>query len=285
MRFLTILLLMFSFIFAQNLQDTEKKDQILQDKIDKLEKPMYTPFVENFILNELKALRQENKELKIELHQTLAKKEVEISNNVINYATSTINNMFYIIAAASTIFVIVGWNSIRDVNEKIKNIIEEKTSKTINQYEKRLATFETDLKNRSRQVKQNQMEIERTNNVHSLWVRVSQETTINGKLEILDEILSIRPDDSEALTYKAETILEIGEAHWALSLTNQAISIDKDYANAYYQRAKAYTVLNQDNNAIEDLEKALSLNESYTDEIKNDEVLSKFSYITETKEV
>ncbi len=285
MRFLTILLLMFSFIFAQNLQDTEKKDQILQDKIDKLEKPMYAPFVENFILNELKALRQENKELKIELHQTLAKKEVEISNNVINYATSTINNMFYIIAAASTIFVIVGWNSIRDVNEKIKNIIEEKTSKTINQYEKRLATFETDLKNRSRQVKQNQMEIERTNNVHSLWVRVSQETTINGKLEILDEILSIRPDDSEALTYKAETILEIGEAHWALSLTNQAISIDKDYANAYYQRAKAYTVLNQDNNAIEDLEKALSLNESYTDEIKNDEVLSKFSYITETKEV
>lgn len=285
MRFLTILLLMFSFIFAQNLQDNEKKDQILQDKIDKLEKPMYTPFVENFILNELKALRQENKELKIELHQTLAKKEVEISNNVINYATSTINNMFYIIAAASTIFVIVGWNSIRDVNEKIKNIIEEKTSKTINQYEKRLATFETDLKNRSRQVKQNQMEIERTNNVHSLWVRVSQETTINGKLEILDEILSIRPDDSEALTYKAETILEIGEAHWALSLTNQAISIDKDYANAYYQRAKAYTVLNQDNNAIEDLEKALSLNESYTDEIKNDEVLSKFSYITETKEV
>jgi len=276
---------MFSFIFAQNLQDIEKKDQILQDKIDKLEKPMYTPFVENFILNELKALRQENKELKIELHQTLAKKEVEISNNVINYATSTINNMFYIIAAASTIFVIVGWNSIRDVNEKIKNIIEEKTSKTINQYEKRLATFETDLKNRSRQVKQNQMEIERTNNVHSLWVRVSQETTINGKLEILDEILSIRPDDSEALTYKAETILEIGEAHWALSLTNQAISIDKDYANAYYQRAKAYTVLNQDNNAIEDLEKALSLNESYTDEIKNDEVLSKFSYITETKEV
>src|SRR6056300_1474363 len=153
MRFLTILLLMFSFIFAQNLQDIEKKDQILQDKIDKLEKPMYTPFVENFILNELKALRQENKELKIELHQTLAKKEVEISNNVINYATSTINNMFYIIAAASTIFVIVGWNSIRDVNEKIKNIIEEKTSKTINQYEKRLATFETDLKNRSRQVK------------------------------------------------------------------------------------------------------------------------------------
>jgi tetratricopeptide (TPR) repeat protein len=284
MKIIAIIFILISSVFANEATFEEKSAQV-KEKIDNLDKAMYTPFVENFILNEIKALRIENKELKIQIHETLAKKEVEISNNVINYATSTINNMFYIIAAASALLVVVGWNSIREINEKVKNMIEEKTSKTINQYEKRLATFENDLKNRSRQVKQNQMEIERTNNVHSLWVRVSQETTINGKLEILDEILSIRPDDSEALTYKAETILEIGEAHWALSLTNQAISIDKDYANAYYQRAKAYTVLNQDNNAIEDLEKALSLNESYTDEIKNDEVLSKFSYITETKEV
>ena len=128
------------------------------------------------------------------------------------------------------------------------------------------------------------MEIEKTNLLHSLWVRASQETTINGKLEILDEILNLRPDDSEALTYKAETVLEIGEANWALSLTNQAIHLDKEYANAYYQRAKANTVLNQDNNAIEDLQKALSLNDSYQEEIKNDTVLCKFSHLTENLE-
>ena len=277
MKIFTLIMIFISIIYANNKQEFEINSEELKSKIDKLEKPMYTPFVENYILNELKSLREENKKLKVEIHQTLAKKEVEISNNVINYATSTINNMFYIIAAASALLVVVGWNSIREINEKIKNMIEEKTSKTINQYEKRLATFETDLKNRTRQVKQNQMEIEKTNLVHSLWVRASQETTINGKLEILDEILNIRPDDSEALTYKAETILETGEANWALSLTNQAIAIDEDYANAYYQRAKAHTVLNQDQNAIEDLNKAIELNDSYKDEIKNDPILSKFS--------
>lgn len=262
----------------------EEKSSKVKEKIDTLDKAMYTPFVENFILNEIKSLRIENKELKIQIHETLAKKEIEISNNVINYATSTINNMFYIIAAASALLVVVGWNSMREINEKVKNMIEGKTSKTINQYEKRLATFENDLKNRSRQVKQNQIEIEKTNLLHSLWVRASQETTINGKLEILDEILNLRPDDLEALTYKAETILELGEANWVLNLTNQAIQIDKDYGNAYYQRAKAYTVLKQDNNAIEDLQTALSLNDSYEEEIKNDNILCKFSHLIENLE-
>lgn len=283
MKIIAIIFILISSVFANEATFEEKSVQV-KEKIDNLDKAMYTPFVENFILNEIKALRIENKELKIQIHETLAKKEVEISNNVINYATSTINNMFYIIAAASALLVVVGWNSIREINEKVKNMIEEKTSKTINQYEKRLATFENDLKNRSRQVKQNQMEIEKTNLLHSLWVRASQETTINGKLEILDEILNLRPDDSEALTYKAETVLEIGEANWALSLTNQAILLDKEYANAYYQRAKANTVLNQDNNAIEDLQKALSLNDSYQEEIKNDSVLCKFSHLTENLE-
>lgn len=275
MKFITLLMLIFNIISANNDQIFKEKSQEVEKKIDTLDKAMYTPFVENFILNEIKSLREENKNLKIQIHESLAKKEVEISNNVISYATSTINNMFYIIAAASTIFVLIGWNSIREINEKIKNMIEEKTSKTINQYEKRLATFETDLKNRSRQVKLNQEEIERTNLVHSLWIRASQETTLTGKIEIYDEILTIRNNDVEALTYKSEAVLELGEANWALNLSNQALEIDNEYANAYYQRAKAHTVLNQKSNAKDDLNKALELNESYKEEIKNDLILNK----------
>lgn len=275
MKFITLLMLIFNIISANNDQIFKEKSQEIEKKIDTLDKAMYTPFVENFILNEIKSLREENKNLKIQIHESLAKKEVEISNNVISYATSTINNMFYIIAAASTIFVLIGWNSIREINEKIKNMIEEKTSKTINQYEKRLATFETDLKNRSRQVKLNQEEIERTNLVHSLWIRASQETTLTGKIEIYDEILTIRNNDVEALTYKSEAVLELGEANWALNLSNQALEIDNEYANAYYQRAKAHTVLNQKSNAKDDLNKALELNESYKEEIKNDLILNK----------
>lgn len=265
MKYLLLLFLTFSAVFA-NVQEKE-----LVKKVDNLEKPLYTPFVENYILNELKLLRDENRNLKVQLHETLAKKEVEISNNVINYATSTINNMFYIIATASSILVIIGWTSIKDVNEKIKHMIDEKTSKTINEYEGRMAQFEKSLAQRAKQVKENAQEIEIMNNIHSLWLRASQDSTPSGKIEAYDEILELRPEDVEAIAYKADAVLDLGEANWSLNLTNQALLIDDSYSNAYYQRAKAFAVLNQEENAINDLEKAIELNEDYSSEIENDE--------------
>lgn len=243
----------------------------VKEKVEKLEKPLYTPFVENYILNELKQLREENRNLKVEIHSTLAKKEVEISNYVINYATSTINNMFYIIAAASSLLVIMGWSSLKDINEKVKNMIDEKSSKIINKYEERMSVFEQDLAKRASQVKENEKRINEMNTIHSLWLRASQDSTPTGKVEVYDEILELNPNDVEALAYKADAVLDLGEANWSLNLTNQALLIDEDYSNAYYQRAKAYAVLGYEENVISDLEKAISLNDEYAMEIENDE--------------
>ncbi|MGA1933206.1 tetratricopeptide repeat protein [Arcobacter sp. YIC-464] len=265
-----LLLLICTALLAQSKTEPISKEEITK-KVNSLQKPLYNPFVENYILNEIKQLRDENRDLKIELHKTLAKKEVDISTNVINYATSTINNMFYIIAAASSILVIIGWSSIKDINEKVKNMIDEKTSKTIYEYEERMSIFEKDLAKRAKQVKQNEQEIEIMNTIHSLWLRASQETTPSGKIEIYDEILRIRPDEVEALTYKADATLDLGEANWSLSLTNQALEIDSDYPNAFYQRAKVFAVLGQDDNAISDLEKAIELNEDYIYKIETEE--------------
>jgi tetratricopeptide (TPR) repeat protein len=261
-------LLFFVFLSCAFGQIDEKK---IQTKVNSIQKPLYNPFVENYILNELKQLREENRDLKVELHETLAKKEVEISNNAINYATSTINNMFYILAAATSLLVFIGWSSVRDMNEKIKTIVDEKVSKVINKYEERMHTIEIDLEKRSRQVIQNQRAIERTNTIHSLWMRASQETTQNGKIEVYDEILELRSDDVEALIYKADSVLDLGEANWALNLTNQALQIDNTYADGYYQRAKVFSVLGFIENAIEDLQKAIELNEQYIQEIEKED--------------
>ena len=277
MKYLLLLFLTFSTIFAS----TQEKE--LNKKIEGLEKPLYTPFVENYILNEIKLLRDENRDLKVQLHETLAKKEVEISNYVINYATSTINNMFYIIAAASSILVIIGWSSIKDINEKVKHMIDEKTSKTIKEYEERMAVFEETLAKRAKQVKANAQEIEIMNTIHSLWLRASQDSTPSGKIEAYDEILELRPEDVEALAYKADAVLDLGEANWSLNLTNQALLIDDTYSNAYYQRAKAYAVLNQEENAITDLEKAIELNEAYSSEIENDEEFNEIAKLDRVK--
>jgi len=263
-KYILSLLLLSITLFANT------NDQKAVSEVKNLQKPLYNPFVENYILHEIKQLRDENRDLKVDLHETLAKKEVEISNNAISYATSTINNMFYILAAATSLLVIVGWTSIRDMNTKIESIIDSKVSSVINEYELRMHTIEKDLEKRSKQVFQNQKDIEETNTIHSLWMRASQETTLNGKIEIYDEILRIRTDDIEAIVYKADAVLDLGEAHWALNLTNQALEIEDSYASAFYQRAKVYSVLGFIDNAIEDLEQAINLNEQYLFEVKNE---------------
>lgn len=265
MKYLILIVLILSF-------NLNAKEASVEEKVSKIEKPLYTPFVESYILNELKQLREENRNLKVEMHKTLAKKEVEISNSVINYATSTINNMFYIITTASSILVIIGWTSIREINEKVKNMIEEKTSKTIKEYEIRMSAFEENLSKRAHQVKQNEQEILNMNAIHSLWLRASNDYTEAGKIEIYDEILEIRPNDIEALTYKADAALSLGEANWSLKLANQALEIDAEYANAYYQRAKAHAFLKQEDIAIQDLEYAINLSEDYALQIEDEEI-------------
>ncbi len=270
MKKISLFFLICSLYLSANIKNVENEKN-LKEKINTIEKPLYTPFVENYILNEIKQLREENRDLKVELHKTLAKKEIEMSTNVINYATSTINNMFYIIAAASSILVIIGWSSIKDINEKIRNMVDEKTSKTIQKYEEKMAGFEQDLAKRARQVKHNENEIKIMNTIHSLWLRASQETTPTGKIEAYDEILDIRPNEVEALIYKADAVLDIGEANWSLNLANQALLIDKNYPSAYFQRAKAYAVLEYEENAIDDLQKAIELNEEYATKIETEE--------------
>ncbi|WP_193112657.1 tetratricopeptide repeat protein [Sulfurimonas marina] len=249
-------------MFAATANETK-----VPEKIEQLDKPLYTPFVENYILNEIKTLREENRKLGVEMHETLTEKELSVSNKAIDYATSTINNMFYIIAAATSILVFLGWNSFRDINERIRITVDERISKVIDENEKRMQLLEHDLERRSRQVLSNQEEIAKTNTIHSLWMRAGLEQTPYGKIEIYDQILKIRPQDPEAISYKADAALDLGEANWALSLSNQSINIDPEYPNAYYQRACAYSVLKFSDNAIDDLEKALELNENYTDEI------------------
>jgi tetratricopeptide (TPR) repeat protein len=259
--FLTILLT--HFAFANTLQPT-------QVQTEQLKKPLYSPFVENYILNEIKTLRDENRQLKIDVHETLTSKELSVSNKAIEYATSTINNMFYIIAAASSILVLLGWTSLRDMNERIRTTVDERITRVIDENEKRMQMLENDLEQRSNQVLRNQEEIAKTNTIHSLWMRAGLEQTPHGKIEIYDQILTIRPNDPEAICYKADSALDMGEANWALSLSNQSLNIDPEYPNAYYQRACAYAVLEYHENAIDDLEKTLELNENYLDEIINE---------------
>ncbi len=235
-----------------------------------IKEPMYNPFVERYVLDELKSIRQGQQDLRVELTEKVANTHLDISDRALSYTYETTTNIFYIITISASLLVLLGWRSMQDVKDNIKAETSRKISTIIQEYEQRLDEIEKKLKRRSEQILVTQQDISNTNSVHSLWMRAALEKSDQEKLSIYDEILELKPDDIEALTYKADALLDIDEDKWSLSLSNQAIKIDEEYSMAYWQRACAKAKLGQYDDAIEDIKVAISLRDTLKEEVEGE---------------
>ncbi|MFT4908514.1 MAG: tetratricopeptide (TPR) repeat protein [Oleispira sp.] len=241
-------------------------------EVGKLEKPIYSPFVEMYVLNELKQLRIDQAATKNDLIQQILDREHSSVDRGVAYATNTVTYFFYIIAAASSLLVLVGWTSIRDMKDRVHSLADAEISRLINEYESRLLAMESLMKQKTQDIEENREEIELTQELQSHWLRAQQEPSPSNKISIYDDILKLKSNDCEALTYKADAVLELDEPQWAASLCRQALKIDPENSHAFYQLACAYTAMNQMDEAIRYLREALS-RDSYLDDIKTDPAL------------
>ncbi len=268
----------FALAFATTLQaqqqqlgpDKELTAEDVEESIKTLEKPMYTPFVELYLLDESKALRKEMQDTRAELIEKVVEKELSVADKSMSYATDTVTYFFYLIAGATSILVVIGWNSIRDMRHQLTSLAEKRVNELVVEYEQRLKFIEEQLQQKSEIIHQNQAEIERTNEVHALWLKASQETSQQNKIAAYDQILDLRPDDVEALSYKADAVLEMREPLWAISLCQRALKLAPDNGHAHYQLACAYAELGRWEDAVATLEKAINISEAYRDDASVD---------------
>ncbi|MDI9244402.1 tetratricopeptide repeat protein [Marinobacter sp. CHS3-4] len=242
----------------------------VKDRIGNLEEPMYTPFVELYLLEESKALRKEMMNTRAELIEKVVDKELSVADKTMSYATDTVTYFFYLIAGATSILVMIGWNSIRDMRNQLSSLAEKRVNELVVEYENRLDFIEDQLRQKSDIIQQNQKEIERTNEVHSLWLQASQETSHQNKIAAYDAILDLRPDDVEALSYKADAVLEMQEPLWAISLCQRALKLAPGNGHALYQLACAYAEIGRWDDAVETLKGALEISEAYRDDASVD---------------
>lgn len=240
------------------------------DSTENLEEPLFKPFIERYILDELKTLRENQAELKKETIEKITAAELNSADRAMQYTTDTTNNIFYIITIAASILVVIGWRSLSDIKRRVEQITEDKINKATTDYEKRLTELESDLKIRTSQLMKTQEKLAITNQIQSIWRRASIEDKIEEKIHLYDQILELAPDNVEALTYKADGLLDIGEIRWANSLSNQAIDIDPEYYLAYWQRACSNAKLGNKNEALKDLEMSIELSDLTKTELINE---------------
>lgn len=253
-------------------------DQKATQTIEALNAPLYSPFTERYLLDEVKNLRQAVADVRVETTKMVTDRELEVADKALLYATDTVTYFFYLIAGASTLLVLVGWNSLREIKERATAMANDEILRITNSYESRLEKLERELHHKSRHIAATQEEIELTNEIHSLWLKASQESSPQNKIAIYDQILSLRPDDIEAITYKADAALLLGQAQWAMSLANRALTMDADNSHALYQRACAYAESGQVDEALRDLATAIGQADALREQAALD---SSFSKLTE----
>ncbi|WP_462159621.1 tetratricopeptide repeat protein [Pseudoalteromonas sp. GB56] len=249
---------------------TKEQQSQVQQTVSQLQEPMYRPLIERYILDELQSVRKDQQALRAEYAEKIAHAQLETADRAIGYTANTMNNLFILITATVSILVLVGWNSLRDVKNKVEDIVNTRVKAITEEYEARLAGLESQLRARSEEILNNQKKITITNEIHSLWMRANLESDYNNKVEIYDEILTRKPEDVEAIAYKADALLELGDTQQAVVLCNQALDIDSDYGYAYWQRACAYAMKHQHSDAMADIRMALEYSPSLRNELMHE---------------
>lgn len=274
MRTLMVWMSLCGVLISTSVLAAERHTKETQD-IETLKEPIYNPFIERYVLDELRQLRVDMNDLHIEVTKEVVDRELKATSRAVGYATDTITYFFYLIAGISSILLLVGWTSIREIKEKVMNLADEKVSKVIQEYEERLKKLEDELTRKSRGITSAQKRLSQHQDIHTLWLKAAQETISSNRMAIYDQILELDPNNVEAFTYKADEALDIDEPLWAINLCHQALKIDPQNKHAFYQMAGAYASMDKPTESIEFLKKALEGSEGYKEQVQADPVFEK----------
>lgn len=272
MKFIQVFLLISLFIFAENSKPQEIE---VKESIESLKEPMYKPLIERYLIDEVKNLRIEQQNLRVETNEKISQARVEVSDRAMNYMTNTVNIIFLILTAVASLIAIFGWKSLKDAREQTKLIVQQRLEGITEQYTQKLNQIEMQMQQRSEDIISNQENIARSNEIHALWRRSTLEDNIQAKVDIYDQILNLDKNNVEALTYKADAVLDLGEKEWALNLCNQALELDDRYAYSYWQRSCVNAELNHINSAIRDIKKAVELSPVLVNDIATEKSFDK----------
>ena len=73
-----------------------------QQALQQLKEPMYKPLMERYILDELKAVRQDQQKLREDVTKQVTHAQLDTADRALTYTTDTINNVFFITSVCHT---------------------------------------------------------------------------------------------------------------------------------------------------------------------------------------
>ena len=127
---------------SQTMPGISSTPQLTQESTSKidLKKPMYQPFIERFLIDEVLRLNKSQQQLEVKVIDKLASNKMEVTDRAIRLATDTVNNIFYTIAIGSSLVLLFGWKSINDIKTDTKLAVTKKIDSLTGEFEDRIAS-------------------------------------------------------------------------------------------------------------------------------------------------
>lgn len=231
----------------------------------------FAPLVERYILDELKAIRNDVNETRVEAIKQITDRELRVAETVASVSNNTVTFFFYLFVGLGGVFALWGWRSMKDLRGSMQHIAKLRIEELASEFEGRLSQLEREIHAKGETILANQRDIERTQTVHALWLQANQAPNPRIKIEFYDRILQLNPDDYETMAYKADAALQLGDRDWALSLCNRILEEHPESSLAYYQRACANAGLGETDSAIADLTRAIELSPALKEQARIEE--------------
>ena len=156
--------------------------------INALEAPLYNAFTERYLLDEVRTLRQMIADLRVEATEKIVDREIMVAST----AGPLCHRHRHLLLLFNRLVPPPFWywsagTPMRDIKERAGGAF---ANEEIRPHHRQLMNngldkLEEELNHKSRHIAQAQEEIELTNEIHSLWLKASQENTAEAKIAYL----------------------------------------------------------------------------------------------------
>ena len=123
-RWLLLFLLVCGPVGAQQNRAEDPAEGPVESQSEIEKGPVISQFRENWILGELRSLRQDMMEYRNDMNRIVTDRELEVADKAMGDATNTVTYFFYLIAGAASILALVGWSTIRDLKDNIRDLYD-----------------------------------------------------------------------------------------------------------------------------------------------------------------
>lgn len=245
--FLSFIIILFSF----NITFSAKEDKYKVWENENLVIPSELNFTERFYITELKDLRSMLESLKREVFVELQAREIWAIDKALSYSSNAVSFFSILITILVTSIWIVWWKTIWDIKKTIKESIDRETQKIIENFQEKI------------------LELEKEQKINILWRQFNSSESDKEKLLILDKVYNLNPDSQYALIERSNIYLNMWLYEKVIEITSIIISSErrKHLTQAIFNRACAYSQIEQIDNAINDLNSLLQLSPDYKNNI------------------